>query len=470
MQTQEEVNAIYQHLSDEWGIESGPYFHLFALILLVIASLIVLRGQKSVALAAMLSVIALIPLRNRVDILGFNFFAARILLVVLWVRILIRQEHRGFVLLPVDKALLWFVVASSITSLMASGLGELAGIFGKWFDFCLGYFGFRILISDLGVFRRTLPFLAVLVVLLAVLMSVEVATVRNPLHFMGAGYGETAFVRQGRVRAQVAFGHPILAGTFGAVLLPYFLALACSVNDRRAFGLLGVVGSLLIVYCSASSGPAIAVQAAVIGMALWKIRSRMQLIRWGLVAAYIAADLVMKAPAYALIWRLSVVGGSSSYQRYELIDAFIKHFGEWWLCGTPSTAHWGYFTFDLTNQFVAAGVTGGIATLAMFIYFIARCFMAVGQGLDHLAETHDGLLLWSLGASVFVSIASFFGVSYFDQMKYVWLFSTAACSCAAGEAEIQDAESTENEATAKDSVSGTSVIVDSQQSPAEPAR
>ena len=41
----------------------------------------------------------------------------------------------------------------------------------------------------------------------------------------------------------------------------------------------------------------------------------------------------MKAPVWALIQRIDIVGGSSGWHRYELIDQCIKHFSDWWLMG-----------------------------------------------------------------------------------------------------------------------------------------
>ena len=49
----------------------------------------------------------------------------------------------------------------------------------------------------------------------------------------------------------------------------------------------------------------------------------------------------MKAPVWALIARVDLTGSSSSYQRYQLVDMTIRHFGAWWLIGTPDYVNWG---------------------------------------------------------------------------------------------------------------------------------
>ncbi len=66
----------------------------------------------------------------------------------------------------------------------------------------------------------------------------------------------------------------------------------------------------------------------------------MRAIRWGIVVILLALHAVMKAPVWFLISRLSELTGGSGWYRSALIDAFIRHFDEWWLIGTGYTAHW----------------------------------------------------------------------------------------------------------------------------------
>jgi hypothetical protein len=82
--------------------------------------------------------------------------------------------------------------------------------------------------------------------------------------------------------------------------------------------------------------------AGVIGFSFWPLRRQMRPVRWVIVVTLVSLHLIMKAPVWALIARADVVGGSSSYHRYELIDAFIRRFDEWWLLGTKHADAWGY--------------------------------------------------------------------------------------------------------------------------------
>ena len=81
-----------------------------------------------------------------------------------------------------------------------------------------------------------------------------------------------------------------------------------------------------------------------------------------------------KAPARALLNRIDIVGGSTGYHRYILVDEFIRRFGEWMLVGTKTTVTWGLGLFDLTNQYVVVGVDGGILSLTLFLVVIFMLF------------------------------------------------------------------------------------------------
>ena len=73
------------------------------------------------------------------------------------------------------------------------------------------------------------------------------------------------------------FGHPILAGTIGAVTLP----LMCGMWRRhKVVASAGMAACLTMVVTSASSGPILSTAAAIGAMSMWPMRRRMQLVRW----------------------------------------------------------------------------------------------------------------------------------------------------------------------------------------------
>src|SRR5260370_26047804 len=56
-------------------------------------------------------------------------------------------------------------------------------------------------------------------------------------------------IREGRIRSQAVFQHPILAGTFGATLLPLFFWLWKSGKSKFA-AILGVMSSIVMAVTS----------------------------------------------------------------------------------------------------------------------------------------------------------------------------------------------------------------------------
>ncbi len=81
------------------------------------------------------------------------------------------------------------------------------------------YYIFRVFIRGIEDVRTVFKMVCLVLVPLAVTMLVEKLTGSNPLGLLGFGPSEVV-TTNGHFRAQGPFGHPILAGTVGAVCLP----------------------------------------------------------------------------------------------------------------------------------------------------------------------------------------------------------------------------------------------------------
>lgn len=139
----------------------------------------------------------------------------------------------------------------------------------------------------------------------------------------------------------------------------------------------------------------------------------------------------MKAPVWALVGRVNVIGGSSGYHRYLLVDACIKRFSEWWLLGTKSSSHWGWMLGDTANAFVETAVTGGLITLILFLATLVYCFKGLGLARKRSqGQVADEWRVWALGAALFSNVAAFFGIVYFDQTLVAWYALLAMISAA----------------------------------------
>lgn len=394
-------------------------------LILCVAGLLILFGSRRHVLPTFLVVATLLCLQNRVYIFGLNFFTSRILLVLGWTRVFARGEHRDLRLLPLDKAWLIFCLWSLLSETLRRGMpGAVFGAANYLFD-CLGtYFLVRILLRDAQGFFDLLKTGAVICCFFALFMTAEFVTGHNWMTFLGAVF-ETVQERAGRTRSQATFLHPVLAGTYGAVLLPLFAA--CWWHPRmKKLAVVGCIAAVVMVVTAGSGGPVMTFAAVLGGLCLWPLRRNLRPLRWALLLTLIAFHLVMKAPVWALIARFQVVQGASAYHRYELLDAFIRHFSDWWLVGTTDTESWGWLTDDVANYFCVVAKHAGLLGLLLFIRVLVLGFRQVGLCRKEAeSDRRTEILIWAFGISLFGHAVSFFGISYFDQTIVLWHFTLA---------------------------------------------
>jgi len=134
---------------------------------------------------------------------------------------------------------------------------------------------------------------------------------------------------------------------------------------------------------------------------------------------------------WALIQRASVIGGSSGYHRYILVDRFFRHFGDWWLLGARNAGDWGYLSYDIANQYVGIGESAGLVPFVLFIAIIVYAFKYLGRARQLAADVADRRFLWAIGCALLANVVAFFGLSYFDQLIVVWYALLAITSAVA---------------------------------------
>jgi hypothetical protein len=240
----------------------------------------------------------------------------------------------------------------------------------------------------------------------------------NPYVLLGGARAGIDMDRDGRIRAVGSFAQPILAGSFGAVVLPLFFGLWVREKRYRLTAIIGMVGATVMVIACNSSTALFGLLAGLIGLCLWPVRGTMRLIRWGILITLVSLHLVMKAPVWHLITRFDISG--SSYHRYQLIDQTVQHFWEWWLIGTKSNASWGWDMWDTANQYVETAVNGGLLSLIFFIAMLVFGFKYLGNARLTSADKKQALFLWCLACSLLAHATAFFGISYWDQTIVGW--------------------------------------------------
>jgi hypothetical protein len=375
----------------------------------------------------------LVPLTQQVVVFGLHLTILRIAIVCAWVRVLVKGGlpqafiKNGFNV--IDKVFVAWIVSGTITyTLLYADVGALIFKVGYAFNILGIYFLFRHLTRDRADVMRLVRILAVLCVAVAAVMLLEQLTGHNLFSLLGGSLEDE--VRNGRTRAEGPFVHPIIAGTFGAMLMPVFASMWW-LTDSKRYAITGAISTAVMIVTSASSTPVAGCLAGLVALCIWPLRRWMRVLRWATVGIIVGLHFAMKSPVWALLARFDAVGGSSGWHRFMLVDQFIQHVGDWWLVGTTSNASWGYDMWDRANWYVASGETGGLATFALFVAVIGCAFRLVGIGRRYCTgDKSSERFVWGLGAALFASTVSFVGINLIDQSIIAWCAILASISAA----------------------------------------
>lgn len=403
------------------------------LAVLLVAGIAQFLAPRKWAVTPMILVACLVPVGQRIALGGIDFNFVRLMVLFGWARLLVRGELKGFRLNALDLALiLWACCTTAIFTAQQGSTGALINRLGSSYDAVGGYLFFRVFIRSWSDIARIGATLAVVSIPVVMFFTVEQFTGRNLFATMGGVPEETLF-RNGRRRAQGAFSHPITAGCFWAAALPLIASLWWGGRGWRKIAFVGLIGAFGTIVMCASSTPVAAVGAAAFGALLFKMRKNLPVVRYSILFLLVVLHFIREKPVWHLIGRIDIVGGSTGYHRYLLIDNWIRHFGDWFFLGVPDTTYWGHQMQDVTNQYVLESVRGGFLTFAVFVTGILIAFNYVGKAVRRVEGHKPRMwLVWGVGVSLFVHTVSFFAVSYFGQIMLMWYLSLALAACLPG--------------------------------------
>jgi len=407
-----------------------------ALALAIACSVLLLCLPRRFVFVPMLVGSILIPLDQQVVLGGIHLTMSRVLILTGWFRLgqcRIQTESAPnsrwtaidtiFLLYGLSNAIMYVFLWGGDTGAIINRAGFLFNAFGTYFF--MRYF----LTSeeDLELASKTL---VLVMALIAVGMVAEQATGRNLLAVIG-GLPAKSVLRDGAIRAQGTFVHPLTAGAAGATLLPLAIGLWWVTGRNRLYAIVGALASIAAGLASRSSTAVLVLAAGFGGLALWRYRRHLRFLRWSIVLILIVLHMVMKAPVWALIARIDLTGSSSGYHRYILVDRFIDRFSEWWLVGTRGTSSWGWDMWDTINSYVAAGTEGGLVNFFLFIALFVVAFSQLGRARKRAVEDPAlQRLTWVLGTLLFAHAVAFFGIAYFDQSQFIWYTELAMIAAA----------------------------------------
>lgn len=420
--------------------------HPIVLIAMLVAILLIFLLPRKYVIAPLLAIVFLTPLGQQLNAGGLHFTVMRIVILAGWLRMLIAKfsSSDGVFGNRLDRLdlvfTLWAICRAAAVILLFLVPTAAINQFGFLLDVIGGYFLLRYVIRDDEDIHRAIGVFAVVAFVASAGMIVERLRMVNLFGLLG-GVRLEPEVRNGLIRAQGPFQHELLAGAFGATLLPLFFLLWKS-GKSKILAVIGAVSATIMVLTSASSTPVLAYGAALMAICAWPLRKHMRLIRWGMVFGIILLNVIMKAPVWFAIAHIDVVGGSSGYHRAMLVNDFIVHFRDWWLIGTKDNPSWGFDMWDLCNQYVAEGETGGLITFLLFIAMISMGFSRLGNARKAVdGDRAKEWYYWLLGCALYSHVVAYFGISYFDQTRFSWfalltMISAATAPCLAVKAAL----------------------------------
>jgi hypothetical protein len=408
--------------------------HPVVLAAMILAVLLVLLLPRKYVIVPLLIFVFLTPMGQQIYAGGVHWLTFRIIILAGWVRMAFLRWRLGKKLYAgefnkIDQAFVAFSLCQAVAVTLLFWRTDAAINQAAFLIETVGaYLLLRCLIRNRADIYRTVKVLAFLSVTLAAAMVYEQVTQTNLFGLLG-GVKLIPDFREGHVRSHGAFQHSLMAGTFGATLVPLFFLLWKNGRARFAAAA-GLIGSAVMTYTSQGSTPLLGYIAGFLGICFWPMRQQMRKVRWGIVSAILLLALVMKAPVWFVIAHIDLTGGSSGYHRAIIVDRFVRNIGDWWLLGVNDTSGYAYEAWDVQNQYVAVGENGGLAAFIFFLVMIVQACKRIGKGRRVVAGNSQEWLMWFLGAALFAHLVSFFGVNYFDQSKVSWFALLAIISAA----------------------------------------
>lgn len=366
-----------------------------------------------------------VPTDQRIIMMGLDFTVIRMLVVVGVLRVFLYGEYRPLTVNPVDRLMLaWALCGALVYSIQHGSAEAVINRAGYVFTAVGLYWLFRQNIQSWEGIKHAFALFAVGAIVSLPFVLIEWSTGSNPFVFLGK---VITAVREENLRCQAAFPHSIMMGLFWTLLAPVFLALA-RIEKQKVLYTCAFAASVIIVIASASSTPILVLLVAVIVFGAFPWRRYTGAVAWSLVGIAAGLHVVMNAPVWHLLARVNVIGGSTGWHRYNLIDKAVTNFDEWMVMGCRNTDHWGFGLGDVTNQYILEGVSGGAVTLVLFllmIYVVLRTLLRTSLSCEGV---RGRVLIWALFAMMVAHCIGFIGVSYFGQIMVVWYLTLAAAA------------------------------------------
>ena len=417
----------------EWVDKTNVHPVMVGMVLL--AFLLLLAGPRRLWIFAIGLTVCMIPTAQRVVISGVDFSTIRIVAVSSILALAVRGDFKSIRFARFDYIVALSCMLPWIMALIRGNSSQIVTFFGIGLDYFTFFLIGRVAIRSLRDVEHLAKALILIAIPVGLALANEKLTGRNVFHFLG-GVPEFTIIREGKLRAQAAFPHSIIAGCWLAASIPLILTLRYLRRGSQMTSILVLLGCLVCcvgVFGTASSTPIGGLLAAILAIVVFPMRAHLKSFRLAAVFVGIALHLAAGRGLHGVLYtQFTFVSGSTGYHRYKMVQGCIDHVSEWFFFGSNSTYHWGWGLDDIMHEYILAAIRGGMLGLGLLIYILYKCFSNAGK-LMAVPDKRYLIVGYLFGASIWVHAVNWLGGSYFGQAPLLYYITvgglhTLACS------------------------------------------
>lgn len=402
------------------------------LLLLAVLCFAIVAVKKENIIVPLIVAMCFLPADISIQVMTLDFYAVRVVALVALLRIYLSGDNDRIRMNSIDHLFIFYNVLGALIYILASQDRVGAFIFksGNFVDSVILYVVIRNVIYSKESLRLIIKTFSVCVAVLLPFIIFEYYSASNLFAVLGRS---AISFRNGEIRTSATFSHSILFGSFAAALVP--ILWAEYKNGRTLFKLLAVFCCVFFVYTSSSSGPIVVLAGVIFFLFFFRWKQYSRLLFWVSLTAGTIIHFVRESPIWHLLYvRISVKSGSTGWHRYQLMEAAVKEFKNWWLLGYGDTGpqwhtkYWAYthatFT-DVTNHYLLLGVRGGFFTMFLFIVLCYKVVKTLGACSICQDTIEDQWLWWGFTVMMLAHCITFLSVAYFGQITMLLYLSIA---------------------------------------------
>ena len=391
--------------------------HPLAFVIFVIAAAWLFIGPRGKVAWSVLMVACFISVAQRFSVITMDFNFMRAIGTLALIRMLTYGELRTIRPHVVDKLMLAFVVSIVVMTAIREGPSGAVPKAGNCLDWFSMYWVGRSSLRTMRDIRLLMAALGVMVLPVAIFFIIEQLTGRNHFSIFG-GVSPLTQIRDGKLRAQGSFCHPIIAGVFFACFTPLAIGIILSkVRGISAFlgGWFALTLSLITILMTNSSTPVAGVLVGLMAWATFKFRSSLKSWMYIVIFLMVIGHFGSTHGIHHVVFtRIDFTGSSSGYHRYLLVDGLIDNLTQWGFYGDRTPGYNRSFR-DITNMYVVSAITGGLIALVLHLSLVYQAFKATIRGVRHAVNREELMMMYGLGCSFAAIYVSFTAVACYGE-------------------------------------------------------